>query len=148
MTMVVAAFTGTGKSHFTKKYPDGISDPDASAFDKQYFPSNYLAYIRNNIVNDKCTFAGCHDMVRDALTKNNIDYILVFPSLECKAEYLARFNKRGDELKYIDLIESNWDRWIAECKAQEGCTQIELKPGQFLEDVIGYNEADKEFFIK
>lgn len=148
MTNVVASFTGTGKSFFTKKYPGMISDPDASAFDKQYFPSNYLAAIRNNIVNDKCSFVSCHDVVRDALVKNGISFILVFPAQECKEEYLSRFNKRGDELKYIDLVESNWDRWIAECKAQEGCTQIELKPGQFLEDVIGYDEAGKEFFIK
>ena len=99
-------------------------------------------------MNDKCTLVSSHDIVRQALVRNKIDYVLVYPAMECKEEFLLRYRKRGSELKFIDLLDRNWENWINECKAQEGCVHIELKPGQYLSDVISYDPQSKEFDIK
>ena len=145
MAQVVAGFPGVGKSTLTKEDPS-IGDSDSSQFDKEYFPGNYMAHVRNRMVADKLTLVSSHDIVRQALVKSKIDYILVYPALECKDEYLKRYAKRGSELKFIDLLERNWDDWIKDCQAQEGCTHVVLQPGQFLADVIEIR--DGEFAIK
>lgn len=145
MVQVVSGFPGVGKSTLTKEHPE-IGDSDSSQFDKEYFPGNYMAHVRNRIVADKLTLVSSHDIVRQALAKSHIDYILVYPALECKDEYLKRYNKRGSELKFIDLLDRNWADWIADCQAQEGCIHVVLQPGQYLADVIDI--ADGEFTVK
>jgi len=145
MTQVVSAFPGCGKSTFVKDHPE-ISDSDSSQFDKEYFPGNYMAHVRNRIVNDKLTLVSSHDIVRQALAQSHIDYVLVYPAPGCKDEYLKRYNQRGSELKFIDLLERNWDNWIADCQAQEGCVHVVLQPGQYLSDVIAVE--DGEFVVK
>lgn len=145
MAQVVAGFPGVGKSTLTKEDPS-IGDSDSSQFDKEYFPGNYMAHVRNRMVADKLTLVSSHDIVRQALVKSKIDYILVYPALECKDEYLKRYNKRGSELKFIDLLERNWNDWIKDCQAQEGCIHVVLQPGQFLADVIEIR--DGEFQVK
>lgn len=144
--MVVSAFPGSGKSHFVKENPQ-VLDSDSSRFDKEYFPGNYMCHIRNNIVSDRCTMASSHDIVRQALNKNAIEYILVYPSLDSKDEFIKRYRQRGSEMKFIDLIERNWENWIRDCEAQEGCLHVVLKPGQYLSDVIRYDDVAKEFDV-
>lgn len=144
--MVVAAFTGVGKSTFAKENPS-VADEDSFKFDKTYFPGNLMCAVRNHIVEDRCSLVSTHEIVRDALNRNDIDFILVYPGMECKDEFIKRYRERGSELKYIDLIERNWESWIQECEAQEGCTHVVLKPGQYLSDVIRYDETSKEFDV-
>lgn len=138
--MVISAFPGTGKSYYVSRgegsdyMPQGFaSDSDSSTFDKADFPANYIDHIKKNIEDGYARiFVSSHKDVRDALIDNNIEYTLVYPSLDQKEDYIERYKERGSDDKFIKLISDNWENWINECKNQKGCKHIELKKGEYL----------------
>jgi two-component SAPR family response regulator len=138
-TQLISAFPGTGKSYYyhSDYMPDGFClDSDSSTFDKSNFPANYIEHIKNNIGVVRKIFISSHKEVRDALVKNNLDFILVYPKAELKQEYLQRYINRGSSESFISLIDKNWDNWIKELKEQENCKHIELESGQFISNVL------------
>lgn len=142
-TRVIAAFPGCGKSTMSATDFE-IDDCDSSLFDKVAFPGNYIAYIKQR-VEVGAIFVSSHGIVRDALVESGIDFWLVYPERECKAEYLQRYRERGSPEKFIELLDVNWDTWISECETYPVNYRIAIKPGHFLSDVITYNADTKCF---
>ena len=77
-----------------------------------------------------------HKDVRDALVENGIFFDLVYPEIGLKEEYLERYEGRGSNKDFIDLLDKMWDTWVTECENQEGCNHIVLGSGMFLEDAF------------
>ncbi|MNT77378.1 hypothetical protein D3C72_2164820 [compost metagenome] len=77
-----------------------------------------------------------HNVVRDELEERGIDFHLVYPTVDQKAEYMERYKKRGSPQPFLELMDNNWEKFIGECAVQVGCVHVVLKPGQFLGDVI------------
>lgn len=151
--LVVSAFPGCGKSTMTKQFPQ-ISDSDSSQFDKSQFPQNYLDHIQDRVRRGLCTFVSSHDTVRKAMVENYVPFTLVYPRMDCKDEYIKRYidragtgglNKNNEEW-FADLMAKNWEDWIAQCQQQGSCIHRELKPGQFLVDVVEFR--DGRFWLK
>ena len=140
-TMLVAAFPGTGKSHYCNVdvdyMPQGFAtDSDSSKFDKANFPANYIEHIKQKISEGYArVFISSHKDVRNALVENGLPFVLIYPAKELKDEYLERYKQRGNNEKFIQLVSDNWDNWLDECKAQIRCFHIELKSGQFVSNV-------------
>jgi hypothetical protein len=59
----------------------------------------------------------------------------VYPSLDMKDEFEARYRDRGNSQWFIDLLIGNFDIWITALMAMDG-DHIVLKPGQYLADVL------------
>ncbi len=141
-TMLVAAFPGTGKSHYCNVdvdyMPQGFAtDSDSSKFDKANFPENYIEHIKQKITEGYArVFISSHKVVRDALVLHNLPFVLIYPAKELKQEYINRYYERNSSFDFIRLISNNWDNWIDDCKAQTGCFHIELKSGQFVGNVV------------
>jgi hypothetical protein len=141
-TMLVAAFPGTGKSHYCNVDSDYIpqgfaTDSDSSQFDKNHFPENYIEHIKQKISEGYArVFISSHKDVREALVLNNLPFVLIYPAKELKEEYIERYKQRGNNEKFIQLLSDNWDNWIDECKSQTGCYHIELKSNQFVANVV------------
>jgi hypothetical protein len=141
-TMLVAAFPGTGKSHYCNAdvdyMPQGFAtDSDSSKFDKAKFPENYIEHIKQKILEGYArVFISSHKDVRDALVLHNLPFVLIYPSKELKQEYIERYKQRGNNEKFIQLVSDNWENWIDDCKVQTGCFHIELKSGQFVANVV------------
>jgi len=139
-TRIYSGFPGIGKSHIYESHKFDSSqiilDSDSSKFDKTLFPGNYIKHIKNNIDKVSIIMVSSHDVVREALVKENIDFILVYPDRSLKEIYKERYIKRGSPKAFIDLLEKKWDDWIDELENQEGCEKIVLKKGQYLSDVI------------
>jgi broad-specificity NMP kinase len=133
---IIAGFPGVGKSSVFKKYKDRVSDSDSSKFPKGDFPQNYIKHIKEESTRKDIVLVSSHDVVRKALLEANIPFTLVYPALECKAEYLKRYKDRGSPKAFLELLDKNWDKWIQECEDQKGCKKIVLKPGEFLADVV------------
>ena len=76
-----------------------------------------------------------HDVVRQALVNEGIEYTLVFPERYLKAEYVERFKQRGSPESFVNLLSKNWDAWITELEEQPGCTKLKLEQGQYLSDI-------------
>ncbi|RTK92898.1 MAG: hypothetical protein EKK64_11175, partial [Neisseriaceae bacterium] len=90
---VIAAFPGTGKSTYYKQHATEqiILDSDSSLFDKKDFPNNYIQHIKNHLNKADIIFVSSHKIVRDALVEANIPFTLIYPNLDCKDEYLTRY---------------------------------------------------------
>lgn len=153
-TKIISGFPGVGKSECTRGNPDFL-DSDSSKFSWLYddagelvkvegksvrnpdFPKNYIEHIQEQIGKVPVIFVSTHKDVRDALVANNIPFTLVYPASELSADYLQRYEDRGSPQAFVDLMRSNWDKFIGELDAQQGCAKIVLQAGQFLSDVLG-----------
>lgn len=143
-TILVSAFPGTGKSHYVNYgegslyMPQGFAcDSDSSLFDKNHFPDNYLSHIKTRIVEGYSrVFISSHRDVREALVLNNLPFVLIYPAKDLKDEYIQRYKARGNDEKFVSLMDSNWNPWIDELQCQQGCYHIILKSNQFLSNVI------------
>lgn len=139
-TKVISAFPGTGKSHFyNSEYPpDGhpiMMDSDSSKFDKSNFPSNYIRHIVSELGKQQYIFASSHNEVRQELVKNQIPFLLVYPNVSLKYEYITRYVERGSPNSFIELIDNNWNNFIDDMQNQKGCIHIVLQSGQFISDL-------------
>lgn len=141
-SILVAAFPGTGKSHYCNVDVDNMpakfaTDSDSSKFDKTNFPNNYIEHINQKIEEGYARiFISSHKDVRNALVENKLLFVLIYPSKDLKEEYLERYRQRGNNEKFIQLIADNWEVWLDDCKSQTGCFHIELKSKQFVANVI------------
>ena len=143
-TLLCAAFPGTGKSYYcnselTIQYaPDKwCCDSDSSKFDKSNFPQNYIEHIKERIADGYARiFISSHKVVRDALVENGLEFILIYPDETLKKEYIDRYKNRGNSEQFVELLDKNWENWIAECKEQKGCKHIVLSSGQYLSNVV------------
>lgn len=146
ITQLVSAFPGTGKSYFFNNTYLKVLDSDSSKFDKSNFPDNYIEHIKNNIGSYDIILISSHKEVRDALVKNKIDFTLVFPHKELKDEYIKRYRDRGNDEKFIELVEKNWDMWFDELYYQQRCSGIMLGSNEFISDL--FNEKASKIEIK
>lgn len=155
-TLVISAFPGCGKTQFFKEQTDSeiILDSDSSKFDKSEFPENYIKHIKQNLDSVDIIFVSSHDTVREALVKEEIEYILVYPDRSLKDEYIERYKKRGNLEGFINLLEKNWDTWIDELENQKGCAHKILKSDEYISDVffhhyeLGFNISKPDYILK
>lgn len=147
-TIIVSAFPGTGKTYFWVNTDLEVVDSDFSKFDKKDFPQNYINHIKSLIGVKDIILISSHDKVCDVLRQETIPYILVYPSRECKEEYLERYRNRNNDPKFIDLMDKRWDDFIASCYERSGCSHIVLAPGQYLSDIIPKDFIDKMYPVE
>lgn len=150
MTEIISGFPGIGKTYFQQKNKDKVLDSDSSSYswtvnqetgEKQRnpdFPENYINFIKSTMLTNQYNFilVSSHKEVRKALVEGNIDFTLVYPAIQCKEEYIVRFQKRGSPKAFTDLISKNWDIWLKELRGQAVNFRYVLSSGQYLSDVI------------
>lgn len=136
-TILISAFPGVGKSYLFKNLKDyKILDSDSSTFDKDLFPGNYIDHIKQNIGVVDIIMISTHDVVRQQLEENGLFFVLVYPDISLKDEYIGRYNERGNDDNFIKILGENWDNWINDIEKQKGCLKIKLQSGEFLGDFI------------
>lgn len=143
---IVSGFPGVGKSTlFTN--PNGliVLDSDSSSYswsdqEKKIrnpdFPANYISHIEENMDSADIILVSTHAPVRDGLVRKGIDFILVYPGLDMRDEYIERYVSRGSAAEFVNLLHTNYNGWVEELMAQEGCRHVVLRPGQHLSDVV------------
>jgi len=143
-TKVVSGFPGIGKSVLTKNGNDlRVLDSDSSNFSwieegvrHPDFPNNYMKHIKENIGKADYILVSSHDIVREALEANDINYTLVYPAVELKDEYIERYKARGNNEGFVKFIESNWEQFIAAIEKETFPKLVKLEKGQFLASVL------------
>lgn len=133
---LISAFPGTGKSYLFKNSDKKVLDSDSSKFDKKYFPDNYIQHIKDNINDVDYILISSHEVVRKALDDNNLKFILVYPDITLKDEYLKRYKERGSDKKFIDILDKNWEDWIKQLDKQKCFKRIVLKKDEYLTDYV------------
>jgi len=135
-TMIISGFPGIGKSYLFHNSSLNILDSDSSNFDKKYFPGNYIKHIKHNIMLYDVILVSSHGIVREALVGEKIEFLLVYPNIDMKEEFIERYKLRGNNEGFINLLDVNWNDWITQMQKQDSCKKIELSTGQYLSDVI------------
>lgn len=111
-SIIISAFPGIGKSKLYEENKVNFSDSDSSKFDKKNFPKNYIEHIKKIRNEKQLIFISSHIDVRNALVKEGIPFIYVIPTTDRKIEFLENYKNRGNTKKFIQNVDSNWDRWL------------------------------------
>jgi hypothetical protein len=143
-TKVIAGFPGIGKSVlFRENNGLTVLDSDSSLFSwieegvrHPDFPNNYMEHIKENIGKADIILVSSHDVVRKALEENEIEYTLVYPSVELKEEYIERYKRRGNNEGFINFISNNWENFIEDIERETFPDLIRLGSNEFLSDVL------------
>ncbi len=132
--IVVCGFPGVGKSHLFRNCGDEkVTDSDSSTFDKADFPGNYIAHIKEKLADDYIVFCSTHDVVRQALAKEGIKYLLVYPNPLGKQEYMERYAQRGSPEPFLKLMDEKWYEFLRTCiDDQNAAAHIMLPPSTFV----------------
>lgn len=153
MGIFVYAFSATGKSSLAKKYSNVIDmestlykyvgdfkeDESLKSTDRQInkeWPENYFKALKE--VMHRYDYILISDEVCDKFLKDNgFEYWWVYPKRDLKEEYMARCERRGNNVDFINWYSNLWDVWISKCKNDKLASRhIELNSYQFLEDVL------------
>lgn len=147
-TTIISGFPGVGKSEFfrNQEYNNRtVLDSDSSEFSwvkdengnntkerNPDFPSNYIDHIKENLGKVDIIFISSHDVVRKALEEANLKYVLVYPEIGAKEEYIRRYKERGNDEGSINFISNNWGKFITDMQNEEFPYKKELKEWQYL----------------
>lgn len=116
MKLVISGFPGVGKTYLynsIKAKGIKVSDSDSSLY-KGQFPLEYLDHIED-LVHDSdvdVILVSSHEEVRKGLQDRGIKYILVYPDINSKNQYIERYIDRGSSIEFITLLSNKWEEWI------------------------------------
>ena len=95
--------------------------------------------LENEIKNDKIVLLSFNKEILDYVIKNKLKYCLVYPSINCRKEYINRMKKRGNSDKFIEEMtnEKIWNYYYDRNKNDiKPNFKIELREGEYLSDII------------
>jgi len=157
MYKIIAAYAGTGKTHFASLYPESTIDLVSMPYkyiltkDKPYdesskanpdnipneeWPFNYISTIKQNLESGKLLLIPSDLFILRLLKEENLRYCLCYPQRNAEEIYHERYIKRGNSDEFIDIFIGGWDRFMDYFEKDTYGQHIVLKPDQFLSDVI------------
>jgi len=142
--MIISAFPCTGKTRFWQGHgrADMLFDSDSSSFSwlepgkrNPDFPKNYIDHIKKWSKTGAIVLVSSHEEVRKGLLEEGLEFLLVYPKIDLKGEYLTRARQRGSPQAFIDLLDSKWCEFIKSCSDQRGCSHYVLSEGEYLSNI-------------
>lgn len=151
--MIVSAFAGVGKTTLAQKYGKDVIDLESGDFrwlnndgteqskgsqrvQNPRFPINYLEAIKAANQKYKVVLISQHEVIRKCLDAVKLDYILAYPDMSMKEEFIERYRKRGNNENFIRLISTEWEKWIQALDSVQTHSKIVLQKGQYLSDFV------------
>jgi len=154
--MIVAAYSGTGKTYFAKQHPDKTvdfvlmpykyfldlsvpydeskkADPDLEM--RPEWPHNYVKAILEQPEN-KIILIPSDAGVLKMLEKENVPYYLCYPKRKSKKVYMKRYIKRGNSPDFLSIFIGEWDYFMDTLREDTYGQHIKIKPKQYLTDVL------------
>jgi len=155
--MIIAAFSGTGKSTLARLYPQKVIDficmpfkyecnenqefneeskADSNLEYKFGWEYDYVKAIKQNMSDNKILVIPSDRRVLALLEKDGIPYLLCYPQRNAKEVYHKRFRDRGNSEHFIEIFIGEWDRFMDSLEGDSYGRHIVLEPQQFLSDAI------------
>lgn len=116
MALIICAFPGSPRQ----------GNPDLTYLNG----TNYTKLLQNNFSEEEIVIVP--SSIRQTLEELGIDYVVVFPSLGLKEEYLERY----EDKKLKGFMEENWEDLICEIQVEDYSNRIILGKGKYVEDII------------
>jgi hypothetical protein len=153
--MIVAGFSGIGKSYFAclypecavdmvcmphkyfldSKKPDESSKADPDLVMRPEWPRNYVKAILE-CPSDKIILIPSDSLVLYLLEKENIPYYLCYPVKRAKKVYRERYIKRGNSQEFLSIFIGEWEAFMQGLREDTYGRHIILRPYQYLSDVL------------
>ena len=119
-------------SQFSWVYPDSLETKRRNP----NFPNNYISHIKENIGKYDYIFVSSHASVREALDEEDIDFTIVYPEMNCKAEWIGRCfirENNGEPGCSAKVMCDNFESWVTDC-SQTGIDhdEIVIESGKYL----------------
>ena len=152
MGIIVAGFSGIGKSVLTRRSPE-FSEVNTSQHSwvnqggqrvrAPGFLKQHLDDLQAHAANSRAVFTSTHADVRKALCSAKQVFALVYPSVDCKPEYMRRYTERNSPRGFIEKMDSYFEDYVLECKAFRSpyCVHVELLPKKYLVHAMPQVEA-------
>lgn len=133
-TFVISAFPASGRTYCSSNYQDEFSMLDSHIDEfiwtkdekgnntkerNPNFPDNYIEFIKKNIGRFNVIFVSSDKTVRQALEKNKIKTIIIYPNKNLKSEWLKRLKNRDDSQEFINFISKEWDNFIDDIEKED-----------------------------
>lgn len=138
--IIVSGFAGIGKSSLIKKANINMNikiiDLDSSFFNKEFFPENYINEILIKIKNYDIVLVSTHEILLNQFTSLNIPFVLVYPEISCKQEYLKRCTDRGSSKDFVEGLDKAFERKLDFYENLTNCKKITLTSNMYLSDVL------------
>lgn len=131
--MIYSAFCGTGKSYLCDK--SGFMELECWKYDLKNFPKNYIEDIKYYMNKTDFLFISTNPVVLKELSNQSIDFLLVYPDINLKSEYMQRYKDRGSSDDFIKMLNTNWYNWISELD-ELNFNKIILNKNEYLENKI------------
>lgn len=151
MALVISGFPGIGKSYFYNMNKNRCLDLDLdldytnnSNDEKNIFIKKNIEYIKSSLNGqNEYILVSANKDVREALKNNNIPFILIYPNISRKDEFIKRFIDIEYSESYVQYIDNNWEFMLNELKNETNCIKVELSKGNLSDeleyiDQIGY----------
>lgn len=155
--LIISGFAGIGKTTLQQNYANVI-DLESSDFKWVYpnqniqnmdkekrkaipnrvqnpsWPLNYVKEIVQKSQEYDIVLVSQDKDMRDCLKEYGCNYIVCFPGKECKLDFIQRYIARGNNEKFISLVNSNFENWIDALMDEDN--KIIMESGEFLEDTL------------
>lgn len=147
---VICGYPGIGKSWLVDHSDLKVLDSDSSKFSWIYdgfgnktgkrnpnFVEDYIAHIKENLFFADVICVSTHLNIRQALEREHIDFVTVYPELKEKEAFLRRYKERGSSELFIADQAANWEDRIKNVEFEaHGSKLIYLKADQNLADIL------------
>ncbi|MGI5842452.1 MAG: hypothetical protein ACOX6H_04105 [Christensenellales bacterium] len=101
------------------------------------YAENFEKRMQELAKTNKIFLAAPHPETIDFFTKNNIKFCFVYTSYECKEELINRMKQRGNSQEFINANANAFDDYYVKNRQEnQSVLHYELKPGQYLLDVL------------
>lgn len=156
--IIVAGFTGIGKTTIGKKY-DNVIDIESSLYQWKYkggmtleqiemykgkegrtyndeFPQNYFNAILEARKEYDVILTSMHWELLEEFEKNGIEYYLAYPKLDFSDEIKKRCIERGNSEEWADKIKEKVFSWYPRLKDFKPKEILYVSRDEYLEDVL------------
>lgn len=106
---IICGFAGIGKSHLARCRA-GVADLESTPFEKDW--KRYVKVAKHMADSGYIVLLSCHRELREELRLQKIDYTVALPPKDFKEDYILRYQERGNNDAFIDLLEDNWDSFL------------------------------------
>ena len=128
---IYAAFPGAGKSFLTKLNPELYGEIECWGYRDGNFPENYGDAVEG-FTRTPYLFISTDPVILEELKGRKLPFILVYPDLSLRNEYLDRYIKRDSPYDFIGTFMKHWHQWIKALMRVDGCQHITLAAGECL----------------
>ena len=136
MTIIYAAFCGTGKSFLCSQEGINAIEVEYWKYKGKDSQKDYIKDIRKQIDKVDYIFISTNPDGLRLLQEQGIKFILVYPENKLRSEYLDRFIARDSTYDFIGSFMKYWNTWLDELKEQNYCKHLVLKSGEYLQNII------------